>query len=112
MRNECFKVQPIETGGIAIGVPDLFFAKEGLSGWIELKNIQGELPDTIRIDFRPRQFSWLMEYMEQKVNVYLGISCEEGIFFFKNNDIHKEYEKEEFLKHPHINKMRNIQSYL
>lgn len=113
MSNEGYEVQPIESGGTGLGIPDVFFAKNGEIGWIELKNMQDDnLPDPIKIDFRPGQVSWLTRYRKQGVNVYLAVSCIEGIFFFKNDDIKQEYSLAEFLEAWHIDKMKNIESML
>jgi hypothetical protein len=113
MRNEGFQAQAIESGGTGLGVPDVFFAKDGTLGWIELKNMQDDiLPDPVKIDFRPGQVCWLNAYSQQGVNVYLAVSCAEGIFFFKNEDIKEEYPLAEFLEAWHIDKMKNIESML
>lgn len=112
MRQEGFKVTIIETGSISRGVPDLFFAGKGKFGWIELKNIQGELPEIINIDYRPGQYQWLMDYMKEGLDVYVGISCELGIYIYKNNLIQKMYTYYDMTQYPHRTKMKDIGSLL
>ena len=118
MKEEGFEVQAIETGGTGRGVPDVFFARRTtkagftsiINGWIELKNIQGELPDRIHIAFRPGQFEWIRRFIDQEVNVYLGISCELGIFMFKNYEISDNYSIEDFTRRRCITKMKDVAS--
>ena len=113
MRQEGFKVQAVETGGTGLGVPDVFFARSGLSGWMELKNMQDDiLPDTITIDFRPGQIRWLTEFKDEGVNVYLVVSCIDGVFFFRNSEIKQEYTLKEFLEQRHITKLKEIDAML
>jgi hypothetical protein len=43
LRDSGFMVQPIETGAIVEGVPDVWYCHEGIAGWLELKKVQ-EMP--------------------------------------------------------------------
>lgn len=120
MRLEGFEVQTIESGGTGRGIPDVYFAKlDGtrigdpvFNGWIELKNITTELSDPVVIDFRAGQLEWLNRFAKAGVNVYLGVSCGEGIFMFPRFEIQKTYLLKDFLSHKHLTKMKNIESLL
>lgn len=49
-------VQPIETGSIALGVPDLFIQTFELAFWVELKIVRER--DHGLIKFQPTQLTW------------------------------------------------------
>lgn len=53
-------MQAIETN-TAIGVPDVFFCVDGMSGWIELKATK-----TKHCFMRISQYNWLRKYHKQK----------------------------------------------
>jgi len=117
MRLEGFEVQGIESGMTGRGIPDVYFSRRSksppyepdLHGWIELKNIIGELPDPINIDFRAGQYEWLHRFGKAGTPVYLMVSCCEGIFVFKGEEIKKSYRLQEFLEwRPRWSKMKDI----
>ena len=120
LRLEGFEVQSIESGMTGRGIPDVFFAKlSGVQqyefnfhGWIELKNITTELRDPVVIDFRAGQYEWLMRFAGAGVNVYLIVSCSEGLFVFKRYDIQKSYPLNDFLASKKLTKMKNLESVL
>ena len=112
MRLEGFEVQGIESGGTGRGIPDIYFSGNAIKGWIELKNIVGELHDPVNVDFRAGQYEWLMRYHKAGTNVYLMVSCEEGIFVFRGVEIKKSYSLQDFLEQRHLNKMKNIGAML
>ena len=126
MRLEGFEVQGIESGMTGRGIPDLYFSKIKRNpivgqgersefedkGWIELKNITGKLKDPVIIDFRPGQYEWLMRFYNGGTNVYLMVSCCEGIFVFRGLEIKKSYRLQEFLEWRHLSKMKNIDAML
>jgi hypothetical protein len=111
MRLEGFEVQGIESGMTGRGIPDLYFSGV-ITGWIELKNITGELKDPVVIDFRAGQYEWLLRFHKAGTNVYLMVSCCEGIFVFRGSEIKKSYRLQEFLEWRHLNKMKNIDAML
>jgi hypothetical protein len=111
MRLEGFEVQGIESGMTGRGIPDIYFSG-GIAGWIELKNITGELKDPVVIDFRAGQYEWLHRFGLAGTNVYLMVSCCEGIFVFRGEEIKKSYRLQEFLEWRHLNKMKNIDAML
>ena len=111
MKEEGFEVQAIESGTMGNGIPDLFFARydPSISGWMELKNICDDiLPENIKIDFRSGQLEWLHKFHKAGIDVYLGISCNEGIFIFRNDEIKASYSIQDFLTHKHLKKMKDI----
>ena len=121
LRLEGFEVQSVESGMTGRGIPDVFFAKlSGVQrqyecnfhGWIELKNITTELRDPVVIDFRKGQYEWLMRFAKEGVNVYLIVSCSEGLFVFKRYDIQKSYPLNYFLASKKLTKMKNLESVL
>ena len=73
LKNKGWLVQPIEVGGINVGVPDLWMIK-GKSMWVELKNTYQEVSNIYVIDFRPGQQSWLLQNHQHGGNSYVIIS--------------------------------------
>jgi hypothetical protein len=115
MRHEGFEVQAIESESTGSGVPDSFFAGNGKQGWMELKNdkslddIIGLVnEDSIKIAFRPGQYSWLNRFKNKGVDVYLVLNCALGLFFFKNDEIQEEYSILDLIQHEKLDKMKNI----
>ena len=52
-------VQPIESEGTGLGIPDIYISVDGVSAWIECKaDLEGVWPCERKIDFRPLQYSW------------------------------------------------------
>jgi hypothetical protein len=87
--------QAIESGGTANGIPDMYFSSKlySIQGWIELKNDNG-IPKRAKykVPYRPGQFAWLTRYVKQGTSCILGLAFDEGIAFFCDNEIAKEYE--------------------
>jgi hypothetical protein len=92
--------QPIESGGTANGIADLYYSsmKHEIRGWVELKNEDG-LPKrgTHKVKYRPGQYPWLKRYVKQGTSCTLGIAFEEGVVFFTDTDIEKEYTLDRLL---------------
>lgn len=49
-----FHFQSIESGATGLGIPDLEYCCDGISGWIETKKSDGWV-----VDFRPHQVAWI-----------------------------------------------------
>jgi hypothetical protein len=60
--------QPIETGGIAPGVPDLNGVLAGTESWVECK-----ATDTMRIKFEPGQIPWIDRRTRAGGRVWIAI---------------------------------------
>jgi hypothetical protein len=107
LRDHGAEVFPIETGETMQGVPDLFAAfKEG-AFWMELKEM--DLPirsNIIPIAFRPGQWRTLDSLREKGVTVILGVRVGDDSYFFDNDYIKKEYERDEFVNHARLHMTR------
>lgn len=64
-------LQRIESGGTGLGIPDLFFQHTSINGWIELKQINHNQGEYVKIPFRPGQLGWLKMLLSYGGNVYL-----------------------------------------
>jgi hypothetical protein len=86
------KLKRIETGGTALGIPDILFTGKDLGGFIELKQLpRREL--TIKPDWRPGQLSTGKDLVEARINLWLLI------YFNKQNEfalVPGKYWKESF----------------
>jgi len=92
--------QSIESGGIAVGIPDAFFssARLNMRGWLELKN-EGEITKArYKVAFRPGQYSWMRRFSRQGTFCALVIAWEHGIAFFGPSDLKLEYTRDEIMK--------------
>ena len=77
MRDKPILLQPIESGGTGIGIPDIFFRTRVNEGWIELKIakiIKGSF--RIKIDWRMGQLNWISRYVSLRGKVLLMIGIE------------------------------------
>jgi hypothetical protein len=63
-------IQPIESGTTGLGIPDLFIRTERSECWVELKQTRN-IKKGIRIDFRPGQLPWIMNYHKLGGRVFL-----------------------------------------
>jgi hypothetical protein len=64
--------QPVETGLISMGVPDINYCYEGIEGWIEYK--KSDLND--RIGFRPEQIGWIKDRLRHGGRVHVAVLVE------------------------------------
>lgn len=92
--------QRIESGGVDVGIPDLFFAnlEPRMSGWLELKNL-GRLDDVVRVPFRPGQLLWLKRF--SKAGLYCGVAIAHdlGVSLFSGAFLQPLYSKSTMLSH-------------
>jgi len=72
-------LQPIESGGTGIGIPDQFARTREGDYWIELK-IGRYVTNGIKVEFRPGQLNWLRRYanLRGKARLLLFVPHEEG----------------------------------
>ena len=91
-------IQRIETGSTGIGIPDFYFKTMYNEGWIELKEIKGNVSREaiIKIPYRPGQFNWIKKYISLSGNVILICSIGEVWHCFKGDYIWEEYMWEDF----------------
>lgn len=96
-------VQPIESGGTGLGIPDLFIRTKNHDIWMELKRV--DWPNgrgkTISIPWRPGQLNWIKHYISLGGLAYLCVYVNKGkhkntVYFFKNYQILKTYSQEAF----------------
>lgn len=64
--------QPVETGLISAGVPDINYCYEGLEGWIECK----KSTSGGRIGFRPEQIGWIKDRLIHGGRVKIAVLLE------------------------------------
>ena len=90
--------QPIESGGTANGISDAYFSSRAhhIKGWIELKN-EDALPKRgkHKVGYQPGQYSWINRMRREGTLCMLGIAFYEGVVFFSDYEIEKEYTKEQ-----------------
>jgi hypothetical protein len=91
IRDEGCKVQPIESGTTALGIPDAYVRTPRVGLWIELKNLIYPVQDHFLVPFRPGQYVWLRDHWKLGGISVLGIASVEGFFFFVNDHIQREY---------------------
>lgn len=60
--------QPVETGLISMGVPDLNFCADGVEGWIECKQTEGWA-----VTLEPEQISWLTRRARNGGRVFVAV---------------------------------------
>ena len=91
-------IQRIETGSVGIGVPDFYFKTIYNGGWIELKEIKGNVSreTIIKIPFQPGQFNWIKRYISLNGNMILICSIDKIWHCFKGDYIREEYVWEDF----------------
>ena len=85
-----FAVQSIESAGVAVGIPDLYFSGEACKGWIELKCVK-TAKDACHVPFRPGQYSWLRRFNKHGTFCVLLIAYEEGVAVMLGENIQIEY---------------------
>lgn len=60
--------QPVETGLISMGVPDMNFCAEGVEGWVEFKQTDG-----YAVTLEPEQVSWLSRRARSGGRVFVAV---------------------------------------
>jgi len=60
--------QPIETGALSPGVPDLNGCRQGREVWVEMKHTTGWV-----VKFRPMQPSWILRRLAAGGHVYIAV---------------------------------------
>lgn len=88
--------QPIESGGVKVGIPDLYFFNRvtGRGGWAELKEINDHR-STVRIPWRPGQRSWLLSFQAKGGNGILICTSKHLQWWYVFKDLRNEYRLEE-----------------
>ncbi len=84
-------VQAVESGGTAVGIPDLFIRTTRISAWMELKNLIFPVRYRLEVPFRPGQYAWMKRHTDMGGISALAIASLEGIFFFRDGEIKTEY---------------------
>ncbi len=86
-------MQRIESGSTGIGIPDFYFKTTKEEGWIELKEIKGNVSREaiIRIPYRPGQYNWLRNYTQLNGNAILICSIDKAWYCFKGDYIQETY---------------------
>jgi len=99
-------VQPIESGGTSLGIPDIYFKTVYSEGWIELKQFMFRNNHCVYIPFRPGQIAWINNYLSLHGNIaILGTftlnkhtrDWQKLWIIIKNRFIKEVYTYEEFL---------------
>jgi hypothetical protein len=69
------RIHRIESHSTAPGIPDNHFISlsTGITGWIEMKEAGPKEVSPSRIDYRPAQVPWLLEYDKDGGRCYTGI---------------------------------------
>ncbi len=70
------KLQPIESGGTGLGIPDLYFRTERRGGWIELKVGKINAEGKMKLRWEPGQLNWIKEHAELNGKTFLFIGVE------------------------------------
>jgi hypothetical protein len=92
IKAERCKVQPIESGSTALGIPDAYVRTTKVGLWIELKNLIYPVVDYVLVPFRPGQYVWLRDHWKLGGISILGIASVEGFYFFYNESIQRDYD--------------------
>ena len=100
-------LQPIESGSIGSGIPDIFFRDIHNEGWIELKQLIIKRNKMVYVPFRPGQYPWIKRYVKLNGNMILlgtfkpsihSLGHEKIWIVIKGKDIREIYTYDEFLK--------------
>lgn len=91
LESEGAMVQSVESGGTAVGIPDLFIRTEKISAWMELKNLIYPVRSYLEVPFRPGQLAWLKRHSALGGISALAIASLEGIYMFKGAEIAGSY---------------------
>jgi hypothetical protein len=83
-------VQPIESSETAVGIPDLYLCKDGVSLWMELKALDKPWPNKQRLPFRPGQYGWLHTHGTHGGLSVVGIKMSNGFVFARIDNIDRE----------------------
>lgn len=102
LHNIDFLYQQIESEASGLGIPDAFLRTSRNSYWIEFKRLTVQGQKTIRIPFRPLQFSWLKDHYRlggESVLIAFYENHLDGkcIAIFRNEAIRKEYSPPDFV---------------
>ncbi len=78
---------------IEVGTPDVYFAHDGVCGWLELKCMRVErCKGEVKIQFRPGQYPWLRTHWKHGGLSVLGIWGADAFYFLVNSSIRPSYE--------------------
>lgn len=112
------KIQPIESGGTGLGIPDMFIRTERNDLWAEAKRIilKSKIISKISIPYQPGQYSWLKSYYKLGGhaflfclvidtfglnNIYKSIHSNK-VHIFKDKNIKETYSYKEFTTLPSL----------
>jgi hypothetical protein len=100
LREAGYFAQPIESGGTANGIPDLYLRAGYFDGvWIELKSCpKTSWPTHRKIDFRPLQHHWLRTHFDLGGGSYVTTEYSNAIVTASINFIDKVEQKYNILR--------------
>lgn len=96
------KVQSIESGGTALGIPDLFVRTKRRDAWVELKSVYvAPNATSVKVPWRPGQYSWMMNYVKLKgrgllIVFFVVEPPDESVAVFRDLNIQREYPVTDF----------------
>jgi len=94
LEEEGMAVQPIESAGVAVGIPDIYFSDARCKGWIELKNVKS-LNQACNVPLRPGQYAWLRRFCKKGTFCVLMVAYGEGIAVIDNKRIKARFTADE-----------------
>lgn len=93
LRGKDILLQPIETGGMGLGVPDYYIATQMGSAWMELKMAYIDRRENVKFKWQPGQLNWLWNHSKLgRISLLMCVVEPEALFIMRGANILDSYK--------------------